>query len=161
MRLVRKKSKKKKLKEQSNWPKSYPVKSSGKEMKNWGALGHLPISWKIHVWFKVEIFCQNSLEHRWVVSNLRPWVLAAPSEAGVIRGGVQDEKTQTPFCFYLLHIWPKDTCLKKWKNSWLNWNYFYYSDCRFSTQYSRQFFRSHASCLWRWSQTAESANLGH
>lgn len=47
-------------------------------------------------------------EHRWVVSNLRTWVLAAPSEAGIIRGGVQDEKTQTPFCFHLLHIWPWD-----------------------------------------------------
>ena len=34
----------KKLKEQSNWPKSYPAKSSGKEMKNWGELGQPPIS---------------------------------------------------------------------------------------------------------------------
>ena len=82
------KEQEKKLKEQSNWPKSYPAKLSGKGMKNLGELGHLPISWKIHAWFKVEILWKSSLEHRWVVSNLRTWVLAAPSEAGMIRGGV-------------------------------------------------------------------------
>ena len=38
------KEQEKKLKEQSNWLKSYPAKSSGKGMKNLGELGHLPIS---------------------------------------------------------------------------------------------------------------------